>query len=159
MSDAQVTVIKLNAEGREVYRWAARVLARGETWVRLEARFSAPDKDLGYVRFRNGDRFVEWYYTDRWYNIFEVHDARDDAIKGWYCNITRPARFTGRELHHEDLALDLFVHPDGRTVLDDEDEFEALALSEADRRTALDALAALRAHLAARRPPFDAVRP
>ncbi len=151
-----ITLRKLNAEGREVWRWRGEVVARGEGWVQIEAPFSGDLRDLGYVVFRQGDRFVEWYYADRWYNIFEVHDA-DDRIKGWYCNVARPAVFGDGEIAHVDLALDLFVFPDGRMLLDDEDEFLALPLSEADRRAALDAVAQLRAEVETRRSPFDAI--
>jgi predicted RNA-binding protein associated with RNAse of E/G family len=154
---AEVTVLKLDPEGREIWRWRGHVVACGETCVRIEARFSAKVRDLGYVVFRRGDRFVEWYYSDRWYNIFEVHDAADDSIKGWYCNINRPARFGAGVIEHEDLALDLFVHPDGRIVLDDEDEFAARALDAEDREAGLAAAAQLRAEVAARHPPFDAI--
>ncbi|MBN1287925.1 MAG: DUF402 domain-containing protein [Anaerolineae bacterium] len=151
----QVTVIKLSAAGREVWRWQGRLLARGTTWVQIEARFNAGTKDLGYVTLCPGDRFVEWYYTDRWYNIFEIHG---DTLKGWYCNIARPAQIDGDVICHEDLALDLFVYPDGRTVPDDEDEFEALALDDAERAAALDAVQTLRKMAAARRPPFVTLR-
>jgi hypothetical protein len=43
------------------------------------------------------------------------------------------------------LALDLLVFPDGRQIVLDEDEFNALPLSEAERQSALAALAELQA--------------
>lgn len=153
----QMTVVKLDPDGQEIWRWQGRVLARGETWIKLEAYFNAGEKDLGYVRFQEGDRFEEWYYRDRWYNIFEIHGAAGGALKGWYCNISRPARIEGDMVWHEDLALDLFVYPDGRDVLDDEDEFEALALGWEDRRAARVAVESLRAMAAAREAPFDKI--
>ncbi|MCZ7543803.1 MAG: DUF402 domain-containing protein [Anaerolineae bacterium] len=152
-----VILRKLDLEGREVWRWRGEVVARGENWVQIEAPFNGKRRDLGYVVLQEGDRFVEWYYADRWYNIFEIHDAADDRIKGWYCNIARPAVFRDGEITHVDLALDLFVFPDGRMLLDDEEEFAALPLSEVDRRAALDAVARLRAEVESRRPPFDAI--
>lgn len=153
----RVTVRKLAPDGRELWRWSGEVRARGDGWARIDAPFSGNDRDLGYLRLRQGDRFVEWYYADRWYNIFEIHDVDDDRLKGWYCNIARPAEFGEGEIAHADLALDLFVYPDGRILLQDEDEFEALALGDADRRAALDAVAQLRVEVEARRPPFDAI--
>jgi hypothetical protein len=65
---------------------------------------------LGYV-VRPGDHFYEHYYSERWYNIFEVRSA-EGVLKGWYCNITRPARFEAKLVTSEDLELDLFVAPD-----------------------------------------------
>ena len=68
--------------------------------------------------------------------------------KGWYCNVTTPASFDADGIRYVDLALDLFVHPDGRFTVLDEDEF-ALACGDyrpedaAQARTALQELIAL----------------
>lgn len=94
----------------------------------IHARWKREAMDLGYVVFTPGDHFFEHYYTERWYNIFEVRSA-EDRLKGWYCNITRPALFDGDVLTSEDLELDLFVAPDRRRFVRlDQDEFDALAL-------------------------------
>ena len=153
-----ITVIKNDHTGREVWRYSGQVLARGATWVQLEARFDRPeDIHTPYHTFRRGDRFVEWFFSDRWYNIFEMHDADDDHLTGWYCNITRPARLENEAIYADDLALDLFVAPDGTITVLDEDEFAALPLDENTRAQACRALQELRAMIAARRPPFDAI--
>ena len=57
-------------------------------------------------------------------------------IKGWYCNITRPARFGPGRVTAEDLALDVFVYPDGRTLVLDEEEFADMKLPASGRREA-----------------------
>jgi hypothetical protein len=94
---------------------------------------------------------VERYYTDRWYNIFAVHDRDDDTLKAWYCNVTRPAEITpDREtpisrIAYVDLALDLLVFPDGRYLVLDEDEFANLPIDDLTRQKALDALDELKA--------------
>src|SRR5918911_3352852 len=82
----------------------------------LHARWERPALDLGYVLFETGDHFYEHYYTERWYNIFEVR-GESGALKGWYCNVTRPVRLSGDLLRSEDLELDLFVPPDRVNIL------------------------------------------
>ncbi len=78
---------------------------------------------------RTGDRFIETYFTERWYNVFEIHDREDDRLKGWYCNIGRPAVMESENtISYVDLALDLWVAPDGSQTVLDEDEFDALDL-------------------------------
>lgn len=155
-----ITVIKNDHCGREVWRYTGRVLARETTWVQLEARFERPqDVITPYHTFRRGDRFIEWFFSDRWYNIFEMHDADDDRLTGWYCNITRPALLDGDTIYADDLALDLFVAPDGTITVLDEDEFAALPLDEATRAQARQALEELQRMVAARQPPFDAISP
>jgi hypothetical protein len=66
------------------------------------------------------------------------------VLKGWYCDITRPAALSGGELVVEDLDLDLWRSADGTDVLRlDEDEFEASGLAASDPQAAAAAVAAL----------------
>src|SRR5262245_28607626 len=70
----------------------------------IHALWERPSLDLGYVTFESGDHFYEHYYTRRWYNIFEVRSI-SGALKGWYCNVTRPAQVVGDTITSEDLEL------------------------------------------------------
>lgn len=126
------TVYKLDHNGREVWQYPARVLEHGPTWVRLEAFFNRDDMALGYAIFKRGDRFIETFYNDRWYNIFAVYDRDSGALKGWYGNVCRPAEITETAVRCEDLALDLWVTPEGEVSVLDEEEFLALLLPEDD---------------------------
>ncbi len=136
-----VIIIKNDHAGREVLRYEGVVLERHPDHVVLEAPFSGrADRDLGYVVFRRGDRFVERHYSNRWYNVFEVHDVDDDHIKGWYCNFTRPATITDGVVQADDLGLDLWIYPDGRKLVLDREEFDALPLDEEECRQVLAAL-------------------
>lgn len=157
-----ITIIKNDHTGREVWRYDGRVLARGAGWVQLEARFNRPDGQTDYHTdyhtYREGDRFVEWFYADRWYSIFEMHDVDDDRIVGWYCNFSRPARFDADTVRADDLALDLFVTPDGALRVLDEEEFAVLPLDEATRGHVCHALEELKRFVVTRQPPFDGVR-
>ena len=152
-----VMVVKLDATGREVFRYAGTVQSRGDGWLQLEAPFLRASFVFHGVPFGNGDRFVEVFYTDRWYNIIEMHAATDDHLTGWYCNVTRPAQVVDDEIRYVDLALDLLVYPDGRQLVLDEDEFAALNLDEARALQARAALADLQG-LFARSGGFDIER-
>jgi uncharacterized protein len=137
-----ITVIKRNPSGEEVMRYEGVILQKKPMVVVLEARFNRADMPFMGITFKQGDRFVETYYSDRWYNIFEIHDRDDDQIKGWYCNIGRPAiQETENQLSYEDLALDLWIAADGTQTVLDEDEFAALPL---DADTTSRARAALK---------------
>lgn len=153
----QITVIKNDHEGAEVWRYYGTLLERGPGWVKLEARFNRPDRVTPYHTFRWGDRFVEWFYADRWYSIFQMHDVDDDRLVGWYCNISRPAVFYDATVAADDLALDLFVAPDGALTVLDEAEFAALPLDKDTRQAAQAALDELRGLVTARSAPFDAL--
>lgn len=144
-----ITIHKLNHLGQAVFSWAGEVLARTATALTLRAVFTRGPMDLGYVTLKPGDVFIEHFFADRWHNIYEIYDADDGAFKGWYCNITRPARITAAEVFSDDLALDVFVRPTGEALVLDEEEFAALALTEAETQAARAALHALQAHAAA----------
>jgi hypothetical protein len=150
----RITILKLLPGGGEKWRYAGTLLRRDPHSLTIEARFDSPNRDLPGLSLRVGDRFVETHYADRWYNVFAVYDGSSGAMKGWYCNITRPARIDGSIVSAEDLALDLIVRPDGTQLVLDEDEFEAQELSAADRASALAGLEELRRLAAARAGPF-----
>ena len=139
MSD-DIVVYKLDYLGREVWQYPARVLARDEHSIRLEAYFNRDDMDLGYAVFKRGDRFVETFYSDRWYNVFAVYDRDGGRLKGWYCNVCRPARIGATAVCCDDLALDVWVSPVGDVTVLDEEEFARLELSDGEREAAREAL-------------------
>ena len=139
-----ITVIKHAATGEEVLRYTGTILHEESGRVVLEAYFNRSDVKIMGTMLKQGDRFVETYYTDRWYNIFEIHDRDDGHLKGWYCNITYPAILEACDrLSYIDLALDLWVSPLGEQTVLDEDEFAALDLDDQTRLRARAALAEL----------------
>ncbi len=141
-----------------IVTYRGEVLLAEPGHILVHARWDWPALDLGYVRFEPGDHFYEHYYTERWFTIFEVRSA-SGALKGWYCNIARPARIESDVIDSEDLELDLFVSPDRRHLLRlDVEEFEARGLAAADppaHAAALAALDELEAMARAGSPPFD----
>ena len=154
-----ITVHLLKPGKNTTITYAGELLSATPEQIVIEARWDRPTIDLGYVVFATGDRFTEHYYTARWYNIFEVRSAAG-RLKGWYCNVTRPAQFDGATLTSEDLELDLFVPPDRLAPLRlDLDEFAARDFEQREPAThaaALAALAELEALARAGAPPFDA---
>ncbi len=139
----EVLVRKLNLQGGETWRYNGQVLARSPRGVLIEALFNRDKGRAKDIPLLRGDRFVELYLTDRWYNIFEIHNGLSGPVKGWYCNVSRPAVVADGQISYVDLALDLLVYPDGRQAVLDEDEFEALELDGQTREQALAGLSAL----------------
>ncbi len=136
----EITVIKLNTLREETWRYPGKVLGQTGDSLLLEAFFNRPDRPFHGIVMRKGDRFLEKYFFDRWYNIYEIHDRDDDHIKAWYCNVSRPAEMTGDRISYVDLALDLLVYPNGEQLVLDQDEFTALDLEEGVRLKATAAL-------------------
>jgi uncharacterized protein len=159
--DDSIVVEKLDLAGKTSLSYGGRVVAREGAAVVLEAPYTFARRELGYVTLEPGDLFVEHFYTDRWYNVFVIYDGQTGALKGWYCNVTRPAEIGsapegGLVVRAVDLALDFFVRPTGETFVLDEDEFAALPLAPEEAAAALAALDELRRLAAARAGPFAA---
>ncbi len=142
-----LTVIKRDPSGRETWRYEGRALERTETRLVLEAFFDREDRPFMGTTLKRGDRFVETYFTDRWYNLFEIFDRDDRSFKGWYCNISTPARISDGRVEYEDLYLDVWMDPDGAQTVLDRDEFEAADLDETTRQAALRGLSDLQDYL------------
>jgi protein associated with RNAse G/E len=142
------TVRKFLYDGRPNYTWSGRIVERSVDLLVLAAYFNREKRELGYVTFEPGDLFIEFYYLDRWYNVFQIYSGLG-TLKGWYCSISRPATVADGEVHFTDLALDLFAYPDGTSVPLDVEEFEEYALGTysaedtAQARAAFEQLLAL----------------
>lgn len=148
-----IIVLKKNLADEETWKYSGQVLRRESNAVVLEAFFNRPDMPFMDVIFKENDRFVETFYSDHWYNIFEIHDRDDDKIKGWYCNVGYPAVIADGTVSYVDLALDLWVAVDGKQTVLDEDEFNELLLDAKDRELARTALNELQELFKSKRPP------
>ena len=150
----KIKVHKKNLAGEVKYQYEGVMLSRDDHSIVIEALFDRADMPFMDVVFKTGDRFVEYYYTERWYNIYTIHDRDDGNVKGWYCNVSKPAVFEDDTISFVDLALDLWVAEDGRQTVLDEDEFEELNLNAELRLAALDGLEQLKALFLNNKPPM-----
>ncbi|MEO8607235.1 MAG: DUF402 domain-containing protein [Chloroflexota bacterium] len=157
MSGSPITIHKNNHRGEPVWTYEGNVIERGDNYVCLRAYFDRKEANLGFVVFKRGDLFIEWFFSDRWYNIFQVHEGDSDQIKGWYCNITRPAYITEEAISADDLELDVWIMPNGTMMLMDEKEFSELDLPTDERMAALRAIQTIRQDAAERQGPFLAI--
>lgn len=149
-----ITVVKKNPLGEVKIQYTGEVVERLSDGVIISARWQHEAKDLGYTRFEPGDQFIEYYYTDRWFNIFDI-STPEGIRKGWYCNIAEPALIYNDHIEQIDLLLDVWVNPEGQPLLLDEDEFEAdTTLSDVQRNRAGQGLHDLLQLIAARETPF-----
>ena len=86
---APVKMRKLRPDRSEVFSWAGEVLRCDDESIVLRAEFNVDQVELGFTTFRRGDIFVEFYYWQRWFNIFQI-SAPDGTLKGWYANLGQP---------------------------------------------------------------------
>ena len=148
----KITVVKQNHRGEEVMRYDGELREHKGGEIVIEARFAMQRPTIHGIAMKMDDLFIESYYKDRWYNIYEARDVDSNEIKFWYCNVSYPAELKDNNLYFRDLALDLFVYPDGKQEVLDEDEFAALDLPPEDRAGALKGLRRLQEHFERRFP-------
>lgn len=123
-----IKIEKLNPDGSLSFGWNAQLLQAESNFRQVSAKFSGKPGQLGRVNLNLGDHFIETYYSDRWYNIFEIQSPSDTHPKVWYFNISKPASFDSHSIRWIDLALDVLIFPEGDLALLDLDEFGALDL-------------------------------
>jgi protein associated with RNAse G/E len=139
----QITVRLFKPLKDKIVTYEAALIEQNATELVLHARWWYKRIEAEYVVFEPGDHLYEYFYTDRWYNVYRLCTEQKE-LKGWYCNITRPARFDGHVLESEDLELDVFVSPDRATILVmDEDEYAERGLEHSDPFAHQQAYAAL----------------
>jgi hypothetical protein len=154
-SMAIITVSKLNSLGEIKIQYQGEMIEHLSDGIIVQAYWQQPLKDLGYACFEPGDRFIEYYYTHRWFNIFDISNASGER-KGWYCNIAEPADIYHDQIKQIDLLLDVWVDPWGTPLLLDEDEFEVdTTLNDGQRQGARQGLHDLLQMIAAQIAPFS----
>ena len=149
-----VTVVKLNPHGEPKIQYTGEVVRRLSTGVVISAFWRQPPKNLGYTRFEPGDHFTEYYFADRWYNIFDIVSDGGQR-KGWYCNVAQPATIFDNRIEQIDLLLDVWVDLQGTPLVLDQDEFDAdTTMSDEQRAGARQGLQDLLQVIAAQEEPF-----
>ena len=145
-------ILKKNLADEVTWQYEGVELNRDENSITIEALFNRDDLPFQGIVLKRNDRFVETFYTDKWYNIFAIYDRDDKKLKGWYCNITKPAIVEDGSVSYVDLALDLWVSADGKQTVLDEDELEELKLDDDLKKKIYDSLHELELHFESKNP-------
>jgi protein associated with RNAse G/E len=138
--------------------WNAELIRRQGSLIALDARFDDEIVHdlLGTIAI--GTHSLEYYWLDRWYNVFRFAQP-DGDLRNYYCNVNVPPTFDGETLSYVDLDLDILVEPDFSYRILDVEDFEGNAERygyslevQANARRAVDELIRM---IEARIFPFD----
>jgi uncharacterized protein len=153
----QVTVRVVKYDGSEYRRWNARMAQQEGSLIVLDAEFEFDVQHDSLGTIPQGTRTVEYYWLDRWYNVFRFLQS-DDSTWLWYCNVGTPATLDDGVISYVDLDMDLLVQPDLTYKVLDFDDFEKNAqrfgYSEETRRMAHQAVDQLSVMIEKRQFPF-----
>ena len=120
---AGLIVRVLKYDGAEYRRWNARVARRDGSLIVLDAEFEFEVRHHLLGDIQRGTRTIEYYWLDRWYNVFQFF-AADGSTRLYYCNINLPPVLAEGVLSYVDLDIDVLVQPDMSYEVVDLDEFE-----------------------------------
>ena len=118
-----ITVSACKYDGKEHRRWRAQVARRDQSLIVLDAKFEEEVRHELLGTIARGTVSVEYYWLDRWYNIFRFLEPTGE-LRNYYCNVNVPPTFDGRVLTYIDLDIDILVAPDLSYQILDEGEFE-----------------------------------
>ncbi len=140
MGNEDIIVRVLKYSGAEYRRWHARIAHCGtavppvnhsqdaratfdDSLIVLDAEFEYDVKHEVLGEIPRETRTTEYYWFERWYNIFQFLE-KDDSTRLWYCNINTPPVLENGVLSYIDLEIDVLVQPDFTFQILDVDEFE-----------------------------------
>jgi protein associated with RNAse G/E len=153
-----ITVNSRNFDGTLRRSWKAKLISQDDRLIEMvgEFEFDVEHPDLGHIQ--RGTVSYEYYWLDRWYNVFRFHEATGE-FRNYYCNINLPPIFENGILDYVDLDIDVLVDKDWQTKVLDVEEFEEnvrrFSIREAICESAKNAVAELLSLIETRQFPFD----
>jgi protein associated with RNAse G/E len=121
-----VTVRTFKYDGSAHRKWHAQIYMIDEPLIILDAEFEEEINHPLLGTVAPGTLSVEYYWLDRWYNIFRFIQPSGE-LRNFYCNVNLPPVFRGNVLSYVDLDIDILVAPDLSYSILDEEEFAANA--------------------------------
>ena len=118
-----VVVRACKHDGREHRRWSAELLEQNGSLLVLNAYFPEEISHELLGKIVVGTHSLEYYWLDRWYNIFRFAEP-NGSLRNFYCNVNVPPTLDGLVLTYVDLDLDILVAPDFSYQILDKDDFE-----------------------------------
>lgn len=153
-----ITVRVLKYDGSESRRWTGTIARTEGPLIVLDAEFDCDVLHHLLGEIPRGTRTIEYYWLDRWYNVFQFMD-HEGRTRLYYCNVSAPPKLEGDVLSYVDLDIDLLVQPGLSYQLLDTEEFETNAelwsYSAETRRQALASVAELESMIEGRQFPFS----
>ena len=107
--------------------WKAEILEQTEESLVLLGVFDEPIEHSQLGIIQAGTLSYEYYWFDRWYNVFRFHEP-DGSLRNYYCNINMPPSIEDGVLSYIDLDIDVFVSKDFEVAIWDMDEFNENAV-------------------------------
>jgi protein associated with RNAse G/E len=119
----QITVRVLKYDGAESRCWQANLSRREAGLIVLDAQFEVDVQHELLGEIGRGTRTIEYYWLDRWYNVFRFLETNGET-RLFYCNVNMPPVMSEGILTYIDLDIDVLVQPTRSYQILDLEEFE-----------------------------------
>ncbi len=119
----KVTINSRKFDGKIHRSWQAELIEQKNSLLTFVGEFVREVKHSHLGVIRRGTISYEFYWLDRWYNIFRFHQP-DGDLRNFYCNVNLPPTFENGVLDYVDLDVDVLVWKDFSYSILDVDEFE-----------------------------------
>ena len=103
--------------------WTCELLQHTADLIEAVGVFDLDVEHPGLGSISRGTVSHEYYWPERWYNVFRFHEP-DGRFRNYYCNISMPPTFEDGVLDYVDLDIDVVVWEDLRYDVLDRDDFE-----------------------------------
>ena len=123
MAGTLITVRSLKYDMKVRRTWTCELVDRSGSLTTAVGTFAEAVKHPGLGDISRGTVSHEYYWADRWQNVFRFHEP-DGRFRNFYCNVAMPAVITEGMIEYVDLDIDVIVWPDYRYEVLDRDDFE-----------------------------------
>lgn len=110
-------------DGEICKSWNAELLKVENSLLIFRGVFDREIKHRHLGIIRRGTISYEFYWLDKWYNVFKFYEP-DKSFRNFYCNINMPPKFENDVLDYVDLDIDVIVWSDFSQKILDIDDFE-----------------------------------
>lgn len=108
----------------EIHRsWKADFIEQHNSLLIFVGQFEEEVRHSNLGVIRRGTISYEYYWLDRWFNIFKFHEPEGE-LRNFYCNINMPPRFENSVLDYIDLEIDVLVSKNFDVEILDREEFD-----------------------------------
>ncbi|MEO8572503.1 MAG: DUF402 domain-containing protein [Pyrinomonadaceae bacterium] len=118
-----ITVNSRKFDGTIRRSWQCELVEQRDSLLIFVGEFETDIQHSDLGRIKKGTVSYEYYWLDRWYNIFRFHEPTGE-LRNFYCNINMPPKFENEVLDYVDLDIDVFAGPDLSPTVLDREEYE-----------------------------------
>ena len=121
--NCQFIINSRNFNGEIKRSWKADFIEKRDSLLTFVGIFENEVRHSKLGVIRPGTISYEYYWLDRWYNVFRFHEP-DGALRNYYCNLNLPPKLENNILDYVDLEIDVLVSKVFEVEILDRDEFE-----------------------------------